>query len=318
MIHSRSFGLAVALFVLVGAFGYFISGQGVPIPGDKGTIFMSANEWFPSRWADFAASQAGAIVTVMLMMLINKVYNILRSSTSLYIALFAAMQLATPDLMTRFYTGVVLAVIVPLCQFYLFSCFRSPGATRHVFVIFLLLSLCTAIQYCFLFYIPVFLIGLGQMRIFNWRSFLAALLGLITPWWIIFGFGLASPQDISIPVFENIFSVITSDDTLLLLITIGVTVSLAVLCFVLNILKTIAYNARARAMNGFYTVLLLFTIVAACLDYRDIISYVPLFNYCAAIEITHYFSTHRGEKSFIPVLIILAAYAAIFACQTVI
>ena len=71
--------------------------------------------------------------------------------------------------MTHFYTGTVLALVVPLCQYYLFSCFRNPGATRHVFIIFLLLSFCAAFQYCFVFYIPVFLIGLGQMQIFNWR-----------------------------------------------------------------------------------------------------------------------------------------------------
>lgn len=318
IIHTRGFGLAVAFLALVGACGYYFTGHGLPIPGDKGTVFPSANEWYTQSWFNFSSAIGWTCLTVVLMLLINKVYNILRSSTKLNIALFMAMMLATPDLMTFFYTGTLLAVVVPLCQYYLFSCFRNPGATRHVFIIFLLLSLCAAFQYCFVFYIPVFLIGLGQMQIFSWRSFLAALLGIITPWWIIFGFGIASPSDVSLPEFGNIFSIIPTDDMLLLLITIGLTVFFSVLCFVLNIFKTIAYNARARAMNGSYTVLLMFTIVAACIDYRDIIAYVPLLNYCAAIEITHYFSTHRGEKSFIPVILILAVYAAIFACQTVI
>lgn len=318
MIHTRGFGLAVSLLALIGAGAFFMWGSGVIIPGDKGTVFPSANEWYSSSWVNFGSAIGWTCLTVVMMLLINKVYNILRSSTTLNMALFMAMMLATPDLMTHFYTGTVLALVVPLCQYYLFSCFRNPGATRHVFIIFLLLSFCAAFQYCFVFYIPVFLIGLGQMQIFNWRSFLAAILGVITPWWMIFGFGIAAPSDVTLPVFESIFSVFPTDDTLLLLVTIGFTVFVAVLTFVLNILKTIAYNARARAMNGSYTVLLFFTIVAACVDYRDIISYVPLLNYCAAIETTHYFSTHRGEKSFIPVLIIFAVYAAIFACQTVI
>ncbi len=318
MIHSRGFSLGVTLAVLVCACLYYFSGFYLPITGNRGLAFPSANVWLPNPTADFVAGLAGAAATALIMVLLNKIYNVLRSYTYLYIALFAAMQLATADLLTQFYTGTILAVIVPLCQMFLFPCFRAPMLTRHVFVIFLLLSLFTATQYCFALFIPVFLIGLGQMRIFNVRSVLAALMGAITPWWLMLGFGFVEPHDISLPQFASIFSEIGSEDTLVLLVTIGITVFAMLLCYVLNLLKTIAYNARARAINGSFTLTALFTIAAACIDYRNILSYVPLLNYCAAMEITHYFSTHKGEKSFIPVFILLAAYAAIFVCQIVI
>lgn len=317
MVHSRSFGIAVAAAALICACFYAYSGAVQAIAGDKGTVIPSANIWLRGGAADFLAGIGGAAVTVGIMLLLNKVYNVLRSMTSLYIALFAVMELATPDLLTQFYTGTLLAIVVPLCQYLLFSCFRAPDSTRHVFVIFLLLSLCAAAQYCFIFYIPVFLLGLGQMQIFGARSLLAAILGIITPWWILIGFGIVTPESAAVPHIESIFAVIGSGDSLFLLLTIAVTVFCAVLCYVLNLLRTIAYNAQARAFNGSFTLLLLVTAAAACADYRNIISYVPLLNYCAAMEITHYFSTHRGEKSFIPVLIISAAYAAIFACQTI-
>mgnify|MGYP001115932613 CR=1 FL=1 len=148
------------------------------------------------------------------------------------------------------------------------------------------------------------------MRIFNARSLVAAVLGVLTPWWLLLGFGIISPSDIAIPSFVSIFSVIDHEDTLLLMVTMGITT--------FALLKPIAYNARARAVNGTFTVLALLTVICACADYRNIISYVPMLNFCASMEITHYFSTHRGEKSFIPVFILLAAYAVIFACQTVI
>ena len=317
MIHSRGFSLGVTFVVLVCACAYYFTGLCMPVAGDRGLAFPSANQWLPDPSVDFVAGLAGAAVTALIMLLLNKIYNVLRSYTYLYIALFAAMQLATADLLTQFYTGTILAIVVPLCQMSLFPCFRQPMLTSHVFVIFLLLSAFTATQYCFALFIPVFLIGLGQMRVFNLRSVLAAIMGLITPWWLMLGFGLIEPHDVSLPRLTSILSEIGSEDTLYLLVTMGVTVVAMMLCYVLNLLKTIAYNARARAINGSFTLTALFTMAAACIDYRNILSYVPLLNYCAAMEITHYFSTHKGEKSFIPVFILLAAYAAIFACQIV-
>lgn len=318
MIHSRGFCLGVTFAVLVSACIYYFSGFYLPITGSRGLALPSANEWFPNATLDFAAGLAGTAATALIMVLLNKIYNVLRSYTYLYLALFAAMQLATADLLTQFYSGTLLAIIVPLCQMLLFPCFREPMLTRHVFVIFLLLSFFTATQYCFALFFPVFLIGLGQMRIFNARSLLAAVMGAVTPWWLMLGFGLIEPQNIALPVFTSIFSEIGSEDTLLLLVTIGITVFAMLICYVFNLLKTIAYNARARAINGSFTLTALFTVAATCIDYRNILSYVPLLNYCAAMEITHFFSTHKGEKSFIPVFILLAAYAAIFACQIVI
>lgn len=317
MVHTRAFGTGVALLALVMACLYFFGGWQDHIASDKGVAIPSANLWLSLPIADFAAGVAGSALTIAVMAMLNKVYNVLRNMSSLYIGLFAAMELATPDLATQFYTGTLLAVAVPVCLFWLFSCFRDPAATRHIYLIFLVLSLLTASQYCFAFYIPVFLLGMAQMRVFGARSFTAAFLGIITPWWIMLGLGLITPADIRMPAFVSIFSVIDHDDTFLLLITVGVTAAAMLICFVLNLLKTIAYNARARAYNGAFTVTALVTIAAMCVDYRNIISYVPLLNFSAAMEIAHFFSTHRAEKSFIAIFVLIAAYAALFICQII-
>lgn len=318
IIHTRAFGVGVALVVAVCAFLFYFNGYQEHIVGDRGVALPSANMWLPSPDIDFSAGVAAACVTVLIMALLNKVYNVLRSMTSLYIALFAAMELATPDLLTQFYTGSLLAVVVPLCLFWLFSCYRNPLATRHIFLIFLLLSFFTATQYCFALYAVVFLLGMAQMQVFNGRSFTAAMLGIITPWWIMLGFGIITPADIRVPEFVSIFSVIDLGDTFMLLITVGITGFAMLVCYILNLLKTIAYNARTRAYNGAFTVTALVTLAAMCIDYPNIISYVPLLNFSAAMEIAHFFSTHRAEKSFIAIAVLLAAYAALFICQTVI
>lgn len=316
--HSRAFGTGIGLLSLLGCFYFFFGGYTTPLEGDRGLALPSADLWIAPAVPDFFAGIAGLGVTTAIMVLLNKVYNVLRSMSWLYIALFGMMMAATPNLATQFYTGTMLTVAVPAGLLLLFSCFKQPAQTRHIFLIFLLLSLLTATQYCFAIYILLFFIGLAQMRVFNMRSVTAALLGIITPWWILFGFGIVTPESIRMPAFVSIFSEIDLDDTYLLLIAVGVTVFAMLVCYVLNLLKTIAYNARARAYNGAFTTLALVTVAAMCVDYRNIISYVPLLNFSAAMEITHYFSTHRAEKSFIAIYLLIAVYAALFVCQTLI
>lgn len=317
-LHTRGLAVGVAAAVLAAACAYYAGGFSIPLAGDKGLGLPSANLWLPQGWLNFGLAMAGTAATVVIMLLLNKVHNVMRSMTSLYIALFCLMQLATPELMTQFYTGTLLAVVVPLCMLLLFNCYRDPGATRQVFLISVLLSLATATQYCYAFYIPSMLVGCAQMRIFSRRTLAAALMGLLTPWIILLGFGIVSPEEVRLPDFVSIFAVIDIDEMLMMLIAIGFTALIALLCYILNVVRTIAYNARARAVNGAFTIVGITTAVAMCADFTNLASYVPLFNFCAAMEVTHFFSIHRAEKSFIAILSILAVYAALFACQIII
>ena len=317
-VHSRTFGVVTLLAALLAATLYYAGGYCTPIDGDSGIALPSADMWLPAGWADFCASAASTAAVVAVMVMMNKLYNVMLSMTWLYMAFFPLMMLATPDLQCQFYTGTLLVLLVPLCQLLLFRCYRDPDATRAVFVVFALLSLASATQYCFVFYMVVFALGLAQMRIASWRTFTAMLLGIVTPWWIMLGLGIISPYDIQQPHLESIFSQIDYRETTMLLTAAGTSAAIMVLAYVLNIFKTIAYNAYSRAISGNIAVLALATLAAMCIDYTNILSYVPLLNYCAAMEATHYLATHRADRSYIAVLAIMAAYIALFICQTVI
>lgn len=298
---------------------YFLGGKTEVYPGTEGLGLPSADKWFASLpLPGFVFSLVANGATVVIMLLFNKVFNVFRSMTSLVIAFYAMMQLAMPDLLTQFYTGTMLAVVVPLCMLLLFSCYRQPEATRRIFLISFLLSAFSATQYCYAFYFPAFLIGFGQMEVFNRRTICAALMGVLTPWLLLLGFGIIEPSDIQGPGMSIIFSEIDLEGAMLFALSLGVTTLLLLLSYTFNVIRTIAYNARARAVNGAFTVVSLVTLLAMCVDYRNIVSYVPMLNFCAAIELTHYFSTHRANKSYVVIFSILAVYAAIFICQTVI
>lgn len=317
-VHSRGFaGLMLALS-LAGVIAVYVSGNYALITGDKSFVLPSANEWISLRLPDFAASLAANILVVVTAGLIAKFFNVLRSSTSLPLALFGAFQLATPGLSAQFYTGSVLAVLVSGCLMLLFSCYRAHMRTRRIFLIFLLLSAACATQYCYALYIPVFLLGCGQMRVFNGRTAVAALLGIVTPWWLMGAAGMLSAGTLRVPQFVSIFQTINSGTAAHLLVTVGLTALLLVGCFVMNVMKTIAYNARSRAYSGAFATLSLATLLGMVLDFRNLISYIPLLNFCAAYEVAGYFSSHRGERTGISVVCIVLIYIVLYICQILI
>lgn len=318
ILHSRGIAAVMAVWSLIAFCICYAGVHMVHIAGDKGVALLSANEWLPAGLPDFSGALVAYAAAVFLMISICKIFNVLRSMTWLHVALFALMQTAIPDLAVQFYTGDMLLIVVQVCLLLMLGTYREPRASGHVFLIFFLLSLFTATQYCYVVYMLVFLMGCAQMQVFNGRTLVAAFIGIVTPWWIMFGFGIVTVADIHLPDIKDIFSQIDFNDTFLLLITVGLTALLIVLSLVLNVFRTIAYNARARAVNGVFTVLSLVTLIACCVDFRNIISYIPLLNFCAALQVSHYFATHRGEKTCVAIMLVMAAYIALYICQRVI
>lgn len=314
-LHTRGFALAASVVSFVCALCYFLLDSGSACASEPESVSISPDRWLAPGWLNFACAMACSATTVIVMLLLNKVHNIMRALTYLYVPLFLGMQLATPDVMTSLSTATMLAAVIPLCMYLLFECYRDPSATRQVFLISFLLSSFSITQYCYAIYIPAMLIGCAQMRIFNRRTVAASLMGIVTPWILVFGFGIIDPAGIRIPEFRNILSGIDFDDTYLMLVAAAFTVVTMLVCYTLNVLRTIAYNAHARAVNGAFSVVMLFTLAALCIDIRNAALYIPLLNYSAAISVTHYFSTHRSEKSFIAIISILAVYAVLYVCQ---
>lgn len=319
LVHSRSLSAGVVLLVLTLATWFGLGGYATPINADKGLLFLSPSGWIPGFWQDYGAALLCTAGIIIGMELLCRVHNVLRVVSSLYLSLFLLMELATPNLFVQLYSGQILALIIVAALMLIMDCFKNPAAPPHVFLIFLLFSGFATTQYCFLFYLPSFFIACAQMRVFNGKVLTAALLGIITPWWIIVGggllLGLVTPESLHLPDIESIFSVISLDDTVLILVTVGVTILCSLSTLILNVLRTIAYNARSRAVNGVITLTWFTTIVAMAADYRNLISYIPTLNVLSALLITHFFATHRSERSFVGVLIIMAVYIGLYVCQ---
>ena len=300
MMHTRGFALWVCAIAFVGLICFFLTGSHTPVAGDRGFALPSANEWLPAGGLSFACSMAANAAIVITAAAMAKIHNILRSIT------------------VQLYTGPLLALAIAICLLLLFGVYRSERASGRVLLTFMSLSALSATQYCYAVYIPAMLICCAQMRVLGGRTLVAATLGVLAPWWILFGLGIAEPSDLHLPDFARLFEAVDIGEQIWLFATAGLSASLLVLCLLLNAFKAIAYNARSRAVNGAIIVVALFTILGAAADFSNTAAYIPLLNLCAAIQTAHYFATHRADRSWIAIAAICLAYTTLFLCQILI
>ena len=294
------------------------AGRVTYIPGDKGFAVPSANDWISSPVTEMIVNRVIVGLIIVLSVYLNRAFNVLRAMTMLYVVFFAFFELATPNLLAQLTTSTVLCAVVLACMVLLYSCYGDTGRIRRVFLIFFFLSVAAASQYAFVVYIPLFLLGCAQMKILNLRTIGAASLGIVTPWWILLGFGLVSLGDLHIPRVVSIFDAINFNEAIALAVTVGLTVLLTLSAYMLTLLKSMTYNAKSRSFGSFIAVMTAMTIVAMVIDYTNITAYVTLLNFCAAYQLSHFFLLHKSEKSYIAVTIILAIYFVLYLWRTII
>ena len=315
-LHSRNVITAAALLLLLVMADAWLAGAVTPIDGDRGLLFMSANNWLNP-------GVVSTVVNVVLLYLIslfaqalNKNFNIMRSQTGQWGALFLIMSSALVNVTDQFNGSSLLALILLTITWLLYSCYDSPERTRRIFLMFFLLSAGATFQYAFLLYIPVVALGMVQMKIMKLRSAIAAAIGLITPPWIILGFGIIDIDTISWPRLITTWTATISTEMILTILTMGLLALLGIGFFMANVFKLLSYNARYRAANGFQTLLLVSTIIFALVDYTNLAIYATLLALEASYQVAHFFSVHRQPRS-VYVLASIYAVFLIFAVSTI-
>lgn len=311
-LHSR-FGtmLMMAIAIIAIVVSYYI-GNIADVPGDTGTWLPTADDWVPVGKLSLVINLFLNILIAVTLILLNKRFNILRSASDLYAGLFLILQMSLPSLMGQFYGGTLLCFVVLFSTFKLYFAFNRPFPLQPIFLIFFLLMFGAMSQYAYLFYIPVFIIGCAQMRIFNIKTLLAAGIGIVTPIWILWGFDLISLREVEVPHFVNIFSAIDSHEMLQVLVTVGITILLIFAFGVLNLIRVFNYNSKTRAYNGFISILSFVTVILVIADYTNLTTYIPLLNCCAAFQIGHYFVINNYQRSYIAIFGIIAVYIALY------
>lgn len=253
------------------------------------------------------------LLATLLLVYINKHYNILRSISLLFAGLFLVMEAAQPMLCVAMNAGLLLAVVMLLAVVPLYATFQQPGHTRQLFLSFCIVSAGALVEIACAAYLLALLMGCFQMRCTTPRSALAALLGVATPWWIAWGLGWLNVADLQWPEFVGPLALLDGGEVAQVLVYAVATFLLGTGFGLFNLLKIYSYNARTRAYNGFVVVLAAMTVLLMLCDYTRLVVYLPLLNVCTAIQMGHFFIINNRRRSYIPILCIVALYAALYA-----
>lgn len=287
-------------------------GEVIPVSGDMGIGLPPAHSWVPGGIWSLGASLACNFVASLLAISINGRFNILRSLTALVGGMFLVMQMAVPSVMGQFYGGTVLVLLALACTAVLFASFDNRESQRSVFLVFMLISAATFTEVAYLLYALVFLVGCMQMRVLSLRTVLAALLGLITPPWILLGFGIVTPTEIAVPELVYAWRLDMDAETVRSLIVVGFTVIMGGAFAAINLIRILSYNSRVRACNGFLTMLFIFTTLFVMVNFNNYVFYLPLLNCTVAYQVAHFFTYRRHPRSCIAILLLMAVYTGFY------
>lgn len=313
LLHSRWGAALLMTLAVAGAVAAYARQAVVPIWFDLGLGLPAPGTWVPQGWPSLAAGLAANVGIGLLTLTINRTFNVLRSLTTLVAGLFFVMQLGLPSLLCQFYSGTLLALLILVCCALLFSAYGSGAGQRRVFLAFCLTTLASFTNVSFALYLPVLLVGCMQMRVFNGRSLVAAILGTVTPPWLLIGFGAVSVDEIAMPDWLMAWSQWGDPHMFRSLAVAAFTLFTGGFFIVVNLMKILSYNSRVRAYNGFLTMTLIATGIYILFDFGSFRFYLPLLNCLTAYQAAHFFTYRRSRRSYIPILLLILTYCGFYA-----
>ena len=310
--NSRAFMVLSAIaLVVMAAVAVTMGVQPVDADG-SGTFFSFKGNLFKPGPLSAAINVMCLLATGGLMLALNKVFTYVRSTTRLFSSAFFLLQLANPQGLVSLNPGTVLCLVTAVATLPLFASFQDRHAQRSIFLIFALASAGTMFHYGFLVLIPAFILGFLNMGVLNLKGILAMLFGLVTPFWIVLGLGIASPTDFCPPHIQGIWALDLDGGINTLLVLAAVTAVVGIVLAVMNLMTIMNYRMQTRAYNAFFVLTLLITVIAMCINCRDVAVLLPLLGLMVSIQVAHGHTLHatRPHRYVFLLLFIAGCLAA--------
>lgn len=283
----------------------------LPAPHDTGLIAQAARWVLPSA-ATLGISLALMICAMTMLVVINRSFNLLRTTSLMFVGLYMVMQCATPAASVQILADTVINILILWTMLILYSAYQSPKLTRRLFLAFCILAAGGLWQYALAAYIPVMIIGCVQMRCLTPRTLLAALIGIITPAWIAWGLGLVSLYDFRLPSPPPLSQTLHNPAAFKVLCAAAFTIIAGIILTVTNLVKVYSYNAKARAVNGLFATVTIFTLIFCIADIANISAYISTLNCCIAVQAALFFRINAERRGYLPILLMTAAYIAFY------
>lgn len=283
--NGRPFMLLCALAMVATAVMALSLGIGPAVSHDNGIFFSLNDALIVPGPLSATVNVLCLLATGFIMLAINKVFTYVRSMTHLFASAFFLLQMAHPQGLTCLNAGTLICLTSAITLLPLFASYQDRHAQRSIFLIFALVATGSIFHYGFLALIPAYLLGFLNLRALNVRGFLAMLFGLITPFWIVLGLRLASPDDFAWPHINGVWNMVSGaplDLTLILTSAVGI---LGIVLAVSNLFTIMNYRMQTRVYNVFFIIMLVMVVFAIATGLQSIQSLLPLLSLMVAVQV---------------------------------
>ncbi len=258
-----------------------------------------------SVFVSWAANTVVVLAIAVMLYVLNKTFAFIREYTMMFVTVFLSTTFFNPHVSLSLGTPTLLAFVLLVCCFVMFHAFMQPQRRSVVFLITAILTVCAMQSFVFALYIPVFLVGFIQMRIFSFKSLLAMLVGIAVPVWVATAFGWIDPLAIRLPAIATSFADYIAGVDRPNLIQVAYVAVLGSIFGIVSIWTIISYRQQLRAYNGFFNVLAIATLIMMVADPHDIDAFVVVINMLTAIQAAHFFTIRKVPKGYAVFLVLL-------------
>ncbi|MBD5196458.1 MAG: hypothetical protein HDS89_03280 [Bacteroidales bacterium] len=304
--------IAILMACALSALDFFV-GHPQDLEGMLGICLPSPNLWPIPDIASWITNLVLLVVLGIALQFFNKTYNFISSSDTVFPAAFIFLCGSNPWISGLLTSSLILMGANLLCLNLLFNCYRSPKGQVELFTVGVLLALGSMTEYGFIFMIPVYLLIAATLKCLHFKSFIAYLMGLITPYWIGIGFGIIPLDILSYPSITNLFEDFATKQSLLIgLLNGAVTILMLVILVLSNAVKLYAGNTRRRLMNNSLVILGFAVSICMICDADNITAYFATLYFVVAAQLANFFVLHNvrhpGTLIFVFVALYLVAY----------
>lgn len=291
-------GAGAALIGIPALFGLFIACDvATPYPwsGNHGVVFPSPAIWNLGGVADYVMLALQVVVAGVLL-LGNHLYQLTRSASLTFASLFVAMEAMLPSVATTFQGGPFVALAMIVAVLLLLHAYKRPKRTVDVFLAFFIVSGASFFQVALLGLLPALLIGLMQMRIFRLKPLLAAIIGTVAPWWILWCIGFMEHPHPSWEFSLSFLAGLPRIQLIHLLIGMGLTIAAGIGFTVMNLPRLIGSNSRGRAFSGLLINVATFATALLVADSSNCAAYICLLNAMSALQAGLFITFYAGKR----------------------
>lgn len=279
--------IRIALFVFTNDFSSYAYRDSSPLSTFISTFIT------PNLVLSLVLSIIFTALIALYLSYLNVKYNLIRVRSYLVYSITFLVFSAHPLflLMSSQYIEVLLFIF---CIDVLFSSYQLPLVSNKAYSIGFILAIASLFSIYILFYLILFWIGFFLMRSFNFKSFIASVLGVITIYWFVFSYYLwqKSLQEF-IQIFTNI-SVELGYYFKTLQFAENLALGLSLLFLIIAIFNNLAYahddKIKVRAKIAFLDLTVVCSLISCSLINLDQAVDIYIYGVCYSILISHFFA----------------------------